>query len=161
IFRWLKDGQQFDPAADPRLSVSENSGSFSISGEGPISQYQGRYRCYASNELGTAVSTEARLITESTPTLAKEKKVQIKVEQGDKVILYCNPPFSTTKPHIHWMDRSEFIYPGYSVFLSLLFYGSLYFSNVLSTDSRNDYICHAQYIFARTILPKEPVSLIV
>ncbi|XP_048879246.1 neural cell adhesion molecule L1-like isoform X2 [Brienomyrus brachyistius] len=160
IFRWLKDGQQFDPAADPRLSVSENSGNFTASGEGPISQYQGRYRCYASNELGTAVSTEARVITESTPILTKEKKVQIKVEQGDKVILYCNPPFSTTMPHIHWMDinlkhieLNERVVKGQD--------GSLYFSNVLSTDSRNDYICHAQYIFARTILPKEPVTLIV
>lgn len=39
--------------------------------------------------------------------------------------------------------------------------GNLYFANVKADDSRNDYTCHAQYISARTILPKEPISLIV
>lgn len=65
-FRWVKDGLEFDPSKDPDLSVSRDSGTFSLTAkDGPIHQYQGRYNCYASNELGTAVSKEARIITES------------------------------------------------------------------------------------------------
>jgi len=62
----VKDGLEFDPSKDPDLSVSRDSGTFSLTAkDGPIHQYQGRYNCYASNELGTAVSKEARIITES------------------------------------------------------------------------------------------------
>lgn len=65
-FRWVKDGVEFDPSKDPDLSVSRDSGTFSLTAkDGPIHQYQGRYNCYASNELGTAVSNEARIVTES------------------------------------------------------------------------------------------------
>ena len=41
------------------------------------------------------------------PTLQKEKKVQFKVEEGESVVLRCNPPASIIPPHIHWMDDSE------------------------------------------------------
>lgn len=39
--------------------------------------------------------------------------------------------------------------------------GNLYFANVLETDTRDDYTCNAQYVAARTIVPKEPISLSV
>lgn len=62
----MRDGVEFDPSKDPDLSVSRDSGTFSLTAkDGPIHQYQGRYNCYASNELGTAVSNEARIVTES------------------------------------------------------------------------------------------------
>ncbi len=65
-FRWVKDGVEFDPSKDPELSVSRDTGTFSLTAkDGPIHQYQGRYNCYASNDLGTAVSNEARIVTES------------------------------------------------------------------------------------------------
>lgn len=65
-FRWVKDGVEFDPSKDPDLSVSRDSGTFSLTAkDGPIHQYRGRYNCYVSNVLGTAVSKEARIVTES------------------------------------------------------------------------------------------------
>lgn len=39
--------------------------------------------------------------------------------------------------------------------------GNLYFSNLLSSDSRKDYMCNAQYSAARTILTESAISLTV
>lgn len=39
--------------------------------------------------------------------------------------------------------------------------GKLYFANLMRSDSKEDYICHAQYREARTILPATAVSLSV
>ncbi|XP_064160877.1 neural cell adhesion molecule L1-like isoform X1 [Anguilla rostrata] len=159
-FRWTRNGTRFDPIADPGTSVSNNSGTFTVVASDPVEQYRGRYRCYAANELGTAVSDEARLIIENNPTLPKEKKVKISVEEGHSVVLNCNPPFSSAPPQIHWMDKdlkhiqlSERVTTGLD--------GSLYFANVNASDSRSDYSCNPHYTNARTILPMEPISLTV
>lgn len=72
-FRWTKDGQEFDPSSDPELNVSEDTGSsafFTLSNTvDTLKQYQGKYVCYASNELGTAVSNEAILNTDGKSAL--------------------------------------------------------------------------------------------
>uniref|UniRef100_A0A8C1PA37 Neural cell adhesion molecule L1 n=1 Tax=Cyprinus carpio TaxID=7962 RepID=A0A8C1PA37_CYPCA len=159
-FRWVKDGVEFDPSKDPELSVSRDSGTFSLTAkDGPIHQYQGRYNCYASNDLGTAVSNEARIVTE-IPTMAKEKKVSKKVEEGESVVLPCNPPNSTVAPVIHWMDKklrhiqqNDRVIQGRD--------GNLYFSHVTEADSRDDYTCNTQFPSARIIVLKEPIKLTV
>ncbi|RXN11752.1 neural cell adhesion molecule L1-like isoform X1 [Labeo rohita] len=161
MFRWVKDGVEFDPSKDPELSVSRDSGTFSLTAkDGPIHQYQGRYNCYASNDLGTAVSKEARIITENTPTLQKERKITKKVEEGESVVLPCNPPNSTVAPVIHWMDKklrhiqqNERVIQGRD--------GNLYFSHVTAADSRDDYTCNTQFPSARIIVLKEPINLTV
>uniref|UniRef100_A0A9J8BP20 L1 cell adhesion molecule, paralog a n=1 Tax=Cyprinus carpio carpio TaxID=630221 RepID=A0A9J8BP20_CYPCA len=161
VFRWVKDGVEFDPSKDPELSVSRDSGTFSLTAkDGPIHQYQGRYNCYASNDLGTAVSNEARIVTENTPTLQKEKKVSKKVEEGESVVLPCNPPNSTVAPVIHWMDKklrhiqqNDRVIQGRD--------GNLYFSHVTEADSRDDYTCNTQFPSARIIVLKEPIKLTV
>ncbi|KAI3357413.1 hypothetical protein L3Q82_015847 [Scortum barcoo] len=111
IFRWTKDGEEFDPGSDPELKVSERSGSsafYTLSNTmDTLKQYQGKYVCYASNELGTAVSNEAILKTDAPPTQQKEKKVNVKAEQGNSIVLKCNPPQSSMEPIIHWMDWSD------------------------------------------------------
>ncbi|XP_067302078.1 neural cell adhesion molecule L1.2 isoform X2 [Pseudorasbora parva] len=160
-FRWVKDNLEFDPSKDPDLSVSRDSGTFSLTAkDGPIHQYQGRYNCYASNELGTAVSNEARIVTENNPTLQKEKKVSMKVTEGESVVLPCNPPNSTVAPVIHWMDKrlrhiqqNERVIQGRD--------GNLYFSHVTAADSRDDYTCNTQFPSARIIMLKEPIKLTV
>lgn len=61
-FRWTKNGQEFDPFLDPRLMKEEDSGTFVIPNNGNLTVYQGIYRCYASNRLGTAISKEIEFI---------------------------------------------------------------------------------------------------
>uniref|UniRef100_A0A7N8XT36 Neural cell adhesion molecule L1 n=1 Tax=Mastacembelus armatus TaxID=205130 RepID=A0A7N8XT36_9TELE len=125
-----------------------------------LKQYQGKYVCYASNELGTAVSNEAILKTDVPPTQQKERKVHMKSEQGNSIVLKCNPPQSSMKPIIHWMDRglhhielSQRVVSGKD--------GNLYFAHLTAEDSKDDYTCNVQYLATRTILAKEPITLTV
>ncbi|XP_035015585.2 neural cell adhesion molecule L1.2 isoform X2 [Hippoglossus stenolepis] len=164
IFQWTKDGQEFVPGGDPELKVSENTGSFAFytlsNTMDSVKQYQGKYICYASNELGTAVSNEAVLITDVPPTLQKEKKVTEKSEQGSSIVLKCNPPQSSMEPIIHWMDWSlHHIQLSQRVVVGKD--GSLYFAHLTAEDSRSDYTCNVQYLATRTLLPKEAITLIV
>lgn len=43
------------------------------------------------------------------PSQQKEKKVTVKAEEGNSIVLKCNPPQSSMEPVIHWMDEREFI----------------------------------------------------
>ncbi|XP_037540414.1 neural cell adhesion molecule L1.2 [Nematolebias whitei] len=162
IFRWLKDGEEFDPGTDPELKVTESLGSFEFSvlsdSMDTLKQYQGKYVCYASNELGTAVSNEAVLRTDVPPSQQKEKKVTVKAEEGNSIVLKCNPPQSSMEPVIHWMDEhlrhiqlSKRVVAGKD--------GNLYFAHLTVDDSRDDYTCHVQYLATRTILAKEAITL--
>lgn len=64
-FNWTKDGKPFDLSSDPRIVASNNSGTFVIQNRGIINNFQGKYRCFASNVLGTAMSEEIELIVPS------------------------------------------------------------------------------------------------
>ncbi|KAF5909017.1 neural cell adhesion molecule L1-like protein isoform X1, partial [Clarias magur] len=61
-FNWTKNGLNFNPHNDPRLTNFENSGSFVIPNNKYPAEYQGKYRCYASNKLGVAMSKETHFI---------------------------------------------------------------------------------------------------
>uniref|UniRef100_A0A7N6AME4 Neural cell adhesion molecule L1 n=1 Tax=Anabas testudineus TaxID=64144 RepID=A0A7N6AME4_ANATE len=164
-FRWTKDGEEFDPGSDPELKVTELTGSFAFytlsNTMDTLKQYQGKYVCYAFNELGTAVSNEATLSTDGKSTLIqKEKKVTVKSEQGSSIVLKCNPPQSSMEPIIHWMDsRLHHIQLNQRVVVGKD--GNLYFAHLTPEDSRNDYTCNVQYLATRTILAKEPITLTV
>ncbi|XP_051516368.1 neural cell adhesion molecule L1.1 [Myxocyprinus asiaticus] len=153
-FRWLKDGTQFG-------DVLQGSGTLTANKTEEIRFYQGSYRCYAANELGTAVSDLVHLITEPIPTLAKEKRQKRRLfEEGMSAVLYCNPPKSSVTPKIHWMDM-QFSHIPLSDRMTISLDGNLYFANLLVSDSRDDYTCNAYYINASIILPKEPISISV
>uniref|UniRef100_A0A667X2X5 Neural cell adhesion molecule L1 n=1 Tax=Myripristis murdjan TaxID=586833 RepID=A0A667X2X5_9TELE len=164
IFRWTKNSKEFDPRSDPELKMLEDSGSFTLR-TGHISmemlkEYRGKYTCYASNELGTAVSSEAHLRVEFPPSLQKEKRVKKKESEGAGMVLECNPPESSMQPIIHWMDmRLHHIHLSERVVVGSD--GNLYFAHLIPQDSRDDYTCNVQYLTVRTILPKEPISLTV
>uniref|UniRef100_A0AAQ5WX08 Neural cell adhesion molecule L1.1 n=1 Tax=Amphiprion ocellaris TaxID=80972 RepID=A0AAQ5WX08_AMPOC len=138
-FRWWKDGEVFGPQM-------EGSGTLRAEDDEPLDSYVGTYRCYAKNTLGTAI------------TQTVKQKVHKGAFEGDSIVLSCHPPQSSTPPHIHWMDK-RMVHIKQSDRVTVGLNGNLYFSNLLTTDSRDDYICNAQYTAARTILPETAVKL--
>uniref|UniRef100_A0A3P8PDA1 Neural cell adhesion molecule L1 n=1 Tax=Astatotilapia calliptera TaxID=8154 RepID=A0A3P8PDA1_ASTCA len=152
IFRWLKDGELFG---------SETEGSGTLRGDNSsLDMLEGEYRCYASNSLGTAMTQTVKVNVEPQPILMKQQVERERGLVGQSMVLSCNPPKSSPPPSIHWMNinlmhitRSERVTIGLD--------GKLYFANLVKSDSKEDYICHAQYREARTILPATAVSLSV
>ncbi|TSM36162.1 Neural cell adhesion molecule L1-like protein [Bagarius yarrelli] len=159
-FKWTKNGQDFDPYQDPMLITNEDSGTFIIPNNGNLTEYQGIYRCYAYNKLGTAMSEEIEFIIPNVPKFPKEKISPIKVEEGQPFVLECNPPKGIPPLEIYWMTISmKQIEQDERVTVGLN--GNLYFSNAIQTDSRRDYCCFASFPRIRTIVQKSAMSVIV
>uniref|UniRef100_A0AAY4DLY2 Neural cell adhesion molecule L1-like protein n=1 Tax=Denticeps clupeoides TaxID=299321 RepID=A0AAY4DLY2_9TELE len=162
-FRWTKNGQEFDPYQDSRLRTEDGSGTFTIPNNGNLSDFQGSYRCYASNKLGTAITEEIEFIPQRrrhVPKFPKEKINPIEVEEGQSVILECNPPKGIPPLQIYWMTIDlQHIEQDERVSMGLN--GNLYFSNALQKDSRRDYCCFASFPRIRTIVQKTAMSVVV
>ncbi|KAM9483353.1 neural cell adhesion molecule L1-like protein isoform 2-T4 [Clarias gariepinus] len=159
-FKWTKNGQDFNPYQDPMLITEEDSGTFIIPNNGNLTEYQGVYRCYAFNNLGTAMSEKIEFIIPNVPKFPKEKIDPIKVEEGQPFILECNPPKGIPPLEIYWMTISmKQIEQDARVTVGLN--GNLYFSNAIQTDSRKDYCCYASFPRIRTIVQKTAMSVIV
>ncbi|PKU34166.1 hypothetical protein llap_15530 [Limosa lapponica baueri] len=98
FFNWTKDGKPFDLLSDPRIVTSNNSGTFVIQNRGIITNFQGKYRCYASNVLGTAMSEEIELIVPNLQHIPQDERVSMSlkgdlyfanVEENDSRSDYC------------------------------------------------------------------------
>uniref|UniRef100_A0A672HRK1 Cell adhesion molecule L1-like b n=1 Tax=Salarias fasciatus TaxID=181472 RepID=A0A672HRK1_SALFA len=159
-FRWTKNGQEFDPFLDPRLMKEENSGTFVIPNNGNLTEYQGTYRCYASNKLGTAISKEIEFIVPNVPKFPKETLDPVVVEEGQPFVLKCDPPTGIPPLQIYWMtinlqhiEQDERVSTGLN--------GDLYFSHAVDKDSRRDYCCFAAFPRIRTIVQKTAMSVVV
>lgn len=159
-FRWTKNGQEFDPFQDPRLVKEENSGTFVIPNNGNLTEYQGTYRCYASNKLGTAISMEIEFIVPHVPKFPKETIEPLKVDEGQAFILKCNPPKGIPPLQIYWMTINlQHIKQDERVSMGLN--GDLYFAHAEEKDSRRDYCCFAAFPRIRTIVQKTAMSVVV
>ncbi|XP_059415887.1 neural cell adhesion molecule L1-like protein isoform X2 [Carassius carassius] len=159
-FRWTKNGQDFDPYQDPRLITLDDSGTFIIPNNGNVTEFQGNYRCFATNKLGTAMSEEIEFIVPNIPKFPKEIIDPIEVMEGQSVILECNPPKGIPPLQIYWMTMSlQHIEQDERVSMGLN--GNLYFSNAIETDSRRDYCCFAAFPRIRTIVQKTAMSVVV
>uniref|UniRef100_A0A8C6UB71 Neural cell adhesion molecule L1 n=1 Tax=Neogobius melanostomus TaxID=47308 RepID=A0A8C6UB71_9GOBI len=159
-FAWTKNGQEFDPLQDPRLMKEENSGTFVIPNNGNLTEYQGTYRCYATNKLGTAISTEIEFIVPHVPKFPKETIEPLKVDEGLPFVLKCNPPKGIPPLQIYWMTINlQHIEQDERVSMGLN--GDLYFAHAEEKDSRRDYCCFAAFPRIRTIVQKTAMSLVL
>ncbi|XP_062975420.1 neural cell adhesion molecule L1 isoform X2 [Elgaria multicarinata webbii] len=159
MFRWTKDGKELDLHRMPGMSQRKDSGTLVITTNGNVdTTFKGTYRCYASNFLGTAMSSESEIIAESAPQWPKEKVAPITAEEGTSTVLPCNPPTSAVPPKIYWLNsRIEHILQDERVTMGQD--GNLYFANVQMKDSQPDYICNAHFQGPRIIIQKEPIEL--
>ncbi|XP_006877252.1 PREDICTED: neural cell adhesion molecule L1 isoform X1 [Chrysochloris asiatica] len=161
-FRWTRDGVHFKPKEQLGVTVHQvaRSGSFTLTGNNSnfAQRFQGTYRCFASNKLGTAMSHEIQLVAEGAPKWPKETVKPVEVEEGEPVVLPCDPPPSAEPPRIYWMN-SKILHIKQDERVTMGQNGNLYFANVLTTDNHSDYICHAHFLGARTIIQKEPIDL--
>ncbi|KAG8513850.1 Neural cell adhesion molecule L1 [Galemys pyrenaicus] len=161
-FRWTRDGVHFSPSEELGVSVHQapHSGSFTITGNNSnfAQRFQGAYRCFASNSLGTAMSHEIQLMAEGAPKWPKETVKPVEVEEGESVILPCHPPPSAEPLRIYWMN-SKILHIKQDERVTMGQNGNLYFANVLTSDNHSDYICHAHFPGTRTIIQKEPIDL--
>uniref|UniRef100_A0A8C1IG12 Neural cell adhesion molecule L1 n=1 Tax=Cyprinus carpio TaxID=7962 RepID=A0A8C1IG12_CYPCA len=144
----------------PRLITLHDSGTFIIPNNGNLTEFQGNYRCFATNKLGTAMSEEIEFIVPNIPKFPKEIIDPIEVMEGQSVILECNPPKGIPPLQIYWMTLSlQHIEQDERVSVGLN--GNLYFSNAIETDSRRDYCCFAAFPRIRTIVQKTAMSVVV
>ncbi|KAM6151864.1 neural cell adhesion molecule L1 [Rhynchocyon petersi] len=161
-FRWTRDGVHFRPEEERGVTVQQaaHSGSFTLTGNSSnfAQRFQGTYRCFASNKLGTAMSHEIQLVAEGAPKWPKEIVKPVEVEEGEPVVLPCHPPPSAEPPRIYWMN-SKILHIRQDERVTMGQNGNLYFANVVTTDNQSDYICHAHFLGARTIIQKEPIDL--
>ncbi|XP_051961372.1 neural cell adhesion molecule L1-like protein isoform X2 [Xyrauchen texanus] len=158
MFRWTKDGMDFDPHKDPQLKTKESSGSFVIPNSKDKVKYQGKYRCYASNKLGTAISEEKEFIVPMVPRFPKEEIEPVVVAEGDSVVLECIPPKGIPPLQLYWMTK-DLRHIKQNERVSMALNGNLYFSNTLVTDSHDDYCCFASFAWIRTIVQKPSMAL--
>ncbi|XP_023489116.2 neural cell adhesion molecule L1 isoform X1 [Equus caballus] len=161
-FRWTHDGVHFKPKEELGVTVHQepHSGSFTITGNNSnfAQRFQGTYRCFASNKLGTAMSHEIQLMAEGAPKWPKETVKPVEVEEGESVILPCHPPPSAEPLRIYWMN-SKILHIKQDERVTMGQNGNLYFANVLTSDNHSDYICNAHFPGTRTIIQKEPIDL--
>ncbi|KAL1249724.1 hypothetical protein QQF64_020729 [Cirrhinus molitorella] len=157
-YRWTKDGMDFDPDKDLRLIKEESSGTFVLPNTKDKVKYQGKYRCYASNKLGTAISEESEFIVPMVPKFPKEKTEPVVVTLGDSVVLECNPPQGIPPWQLYWMTN-DLRHIEQNERVSMGLNGNLYFSNTVGSDSHNDYCCFASFVKIRTIVQKPSMAL--
>uniref|UniRef100_A0A8C1QRX8 Neural cell adhesion molecule L1 n=1 Tax=Cyprinus carpio TaxID=7962 RepID=A0A8C1QRX8_CYPCA len=157
-YRWTKDGKDFDLHKDSQLIIEESSGSFLIPNTKDKAKYQGKYRCYASNKLGTAMSEESEFIVPMVPKFPKKKIEPAVVTEGDSVVLECNPPQGIPPWQLYWMTN-DLRHIEQNERVSMGLNGNLYFSNTLLSDSHDDYCCFASFSRIRTIVQKPRMVL--
>uniref|UniRef100_A0AAX7T048 Cell adhesion molecule L1-like b n=1 Tax=Astatotilapia calliptera TaxID=8154 RepID=A0AAX7T048_ASTCA len=156
-YRWEKDGQAFVPPNFQTIRANQTKGLLVLHSE-DMSKFEGKYRCYASNKLGTAMTNEIEIKAFSIPKFPKETLSPIVVTEGEPITLKCNPPEGVAPRLIYWMtvdlqhiEQNERVSMGTD--------GNLYFSNALKNDSRQDYGCFAAFNRIRTIVQKNAMAL--
>ncbi|KAK7896379.1 hypothetical protein WMY93_021704 [Mugilogobius chulae] len=160
-FSWTRNGTHFDIEKDSKVTMKPNSGTLviDISGE-KAEAYEGTYQCTAHNSHGTAVSNNIVIRQSRSPLWSKEKDKKIVVQLGISLVLQCRPPAGLPPPIIMWMDNN-FQRLQLNPRVSQALNGDLYFSNVLLSDTRTDYICYARFPHTQTIQQKQPISVTV
>ncbi|XP_014861562.1 PREDICTED: neuronal cell adhesion molecule-like isoform X13 [Poecilia mexicana] len=158
-FSWTRNGSHFDVEQDESVTMRPHSGTLVVDiTRARPEHYEGVFQCTARNKHGSAVSNNIVVRQSKSPLWSKEENKPIVVREGVSLVLPCRPPAGLPPPIIFWMDNNFQKLPQ-SERVSQSLNGDLYFSNVLSGDSRNDYICYARFTHTQTIQQKQPITV--
>uniref|UniRef100_A0A674N1T1 Neural cell adhesion molecule L1-like protein n=1 Tax=Takifugu rubripes TaxID=31033 RepID=A0A674N1T1_TAKRU len=158
-YRWTKDGEGFVPPRASTTKTQHTDGSFVLHKKQFI-QFQGVYRCYAFNKLGTAMTEDIQLIVPTAPSFPKVGVPPIVVDEGDPITLHCNPPKGAVPRQLFWMSLDlQLIQQDERV--SMGTDGNLYFAHALKNDTRQDYCCNAKFPKLRTMVQKIGMAISV
>ncbi|KAM6980110.1 neurofascin homolog (chicken) a [Aplochiton taeniatus] len=159
-YMWRRNGKFFNIGKDPRVERRARSGTLDISfrNGGRPEDYEGEYQCFASNDLGVAISNKILLRVSKSPLWPKEVWEPVVVTEGSPLVLACNPPPGLPPPYTFWMN-SAMMPIAQDRRVSMGLNGDLYFSNVLANDAHTDYSCNARFPFTHTIQQKNPFTL--
>ncbi|XP_014846753.1 PREDICTED: neural cell adhesion molecule L1-like protein isoform X2 [Poecilia mexicana] len=156
-YTWTKDGQELNLPNIPTVKTDNRNGTFMFHNK-HFGLFRGKYRCFASNKLGTAMTEEIEIVVSTPPKFPKETLDTIVVKEGYPITLHCNPPEGVAPREIYWMTQSlQHIKLDERV--SMGTDGNLYFAYALPEDSRKDYGCNAVFQRIRTIVQKMPLSV--
>ncbi|XP_053281046.1 neural cell adhesion molecule L1-like protein isoform X4 [Pleuronectes platessa] len=155
-YRWTKDGEDFTP---PYITTNNTGGTFVLHFK-QLTQFQGKYRCYAFNKLGTAITEEIELMVPNIPKFPKEEIDPVVVKEGEPILLKCNPPQGMGQRQIYWMTI-DLQHIEQDDRVSMDVDGNLYFSNAFQKDSRKDYCCFVAFSIFRAIIQKSPMAVVV
>ncbi|CAJ0931519.1 unnamed protein product [Ranitomeya imitator] len=92
------------------------------------------------------------------PRFPKEDLPPVELEEGDSLVLNCDPPPGISPVSVVWMTQDLRQIP-LSKRVSVGLDGKLYFSHVVQTDSKIDYFCVAVYSRIRHMSQRIPVKL--
>uniref|UniRef100_A0A3Q3G8K4 Cell adhesion molecule L1-like b n=1 Tax=Kryptolebias marmoratus TaxID=37003 RepID=A0A3Q3G8K4_KRYMA len=148
-YRWTKDGQLFEFLNISTIKRDNKSGTFMLHSKHFI-QFQGKYRCFASNKLGTAMTEEIEI--KVLGKFPKEYYNPIVVKEGEPITLHCNPPKGVCLFVLHFKQDER---------VSMGTEGNLYFSYALLKDSHEDYCCFAAFQKIPEHLPVKAPSLLL
>ncbi|KAM4571296.1 neural cell adhesion molecule L1.1-like isoform 2-T2 [Fundulus diaphanus] len=155
--RWVKDGAQFGPERKGIGKVNPSEYGETVT----LESFAGIYQCFASNDLGTAMTSAVKVIVESDPIVGKEiDQLEKTAFVGESFILPCNPPKRSTSPRFYWLGTGIIHIPQ-NERVMIGRDGNLYFANLVDSDTRNDYNCYIQYEQARTIIHRTTAKLTV
>uniref|UniRef100_A0A3P9KWA6 Cell adhesion molecule L1-like b n=1 Tax=Oryzias latipes TaxID=8090 RepID=A0A3P9KWA6_ORYLA len=158
-YKWTKDGKDVTLSNITSIASDPTSGTLRFHSM-PLRQVEGKYKCFASNQLGTALTVDIEIIVSALPKFPRETIPPVIVNEGESVILECNPPEAVAPRQLYWMTIGlEHIKQDKRV--SMGTDGNLYFSNALQRDSRQDYCCSAAFPRIRTMVQKSPMALVV
>lgn len=149
-YRWEKNGKEFAwQTYDDRISQQPGRGTLVITK--PRDEDIGQYKCYATNELGTATSNSVFVRKSELNSFSIQDPETRTVTEGDDSGLFCQPPDGYPKPLVYWMiqdDRGS-LRSINSSRITVDPEGTLWFSNVTRQDESNDftYACSATSTF--------------
>ncbi|KAM6924398.1 neural cell adhesion molecule L1-like protein [Xenentodon cancila] len=158
-YRWTKDGQELILPNITTIRADHTDGTLMFHNKHFL-QFQGKYRCFAFNNLGTAMTGDIEIRVSTSPKFPKEELDPVVVEEGEPIILECNPPKGARPRQIYWMTIG-LQHIDQDVRVSMGTNGNLYFAYALHKDSREDYCCFAAFHKIRTIVQKTAMAVVV